>query len=501
MIKIGHIRVSLELREVFLGEEMLRIGTRAFDILEMLITAKGGLVMKDDILRRVWPNTIVEENNLQVHISSLRKLLGESRDLIKTTPGRGYRLVLPRDELRPVQSITSTVGTSNVSAAIDTEMEAKVRAIPVGLPIFHGPLIGREVAVKEVLFSQQTSPFVTLVGPGGIGKTQLAIHVARLHCLHSRGEVCFVALGSNESPRQVLSALASALRIEMLDNEMTLRDVADAMADREILLMLDNCEHVVNEAAAICEYLVHANNRVRILATSREPLRASGEQLYWVAPLDLPAEGDDFDEVARRTAVQMFLARVRAFDPNFAYNVENFRQIAVICRRLDGVPLALELAAARAATLGISELDDELEDRFRILTSCVRGAPLRHRTLKAAFDWSYRFLSDAERIVLRRVSVLESHFPLELACQVAARGDLSEADVTEAIVGLASKSLLMFCSEGPRKMYRLLESTRQYAMQELDDSERHTKVSATQEEYWDSWMLTDRANAAMRCAQ
>jgi predicted ATPase len=342
---------------------------------------------------------------------------------------------------------------------------------------------------------------VTLVGAGGIGKTQLGIEVARVQSMNSGAEVCFVALGSNDAPGHVVKAVASALRIELFGQDVSLSDVTAAVAGRELLLVLDNCEHVINEAAALCEYLVRADNRIRILATSREPVRTACEQLFWVPPLELPHEGDDLEALTQRGAVQMFLARARAFDPHFTYDGESIAQIATVCRRLDGVPLALELAAARAATLGIPELVCELEDRFRILTGGLRSAPLRQQTLKATLDWSYRFLSQSERIVLRRVSVFDGHFPLEVACRIAACDDLSEGEVTEAIAGLASKSLLMFDSNGPRKMYYMLESTRLYAMQDLDDPHERANVGARHEAYGVPWTFSDHLNGAGHLAQ
>lgn len=505
MIKIGRIHVCLELREIFLDNEPLRLGTRAFDILEMLIRAKGGLVRKEDILRCVWPNTIVEENNLQVHISSLRKMLGDDKDLIRTTPGRGYRLVLPRDATQaatgPAQPAVTSGMTAGTTAGVAVCLADMMRAQPIGLPLFHGPLIGRETAVEEVLAALQRSPLVTLVGAGGIGKTQLGIEVARLQSLNSAAAVCFVALGSNDGPAHVVRAVANALRIEMFGTEPSLGDVTAAVAGRELLLVLDNCEHVINEAATLCEHLVRANKGVRILATSREPVRTACEQLYWVPPLEMPVEGDGFEAIAQRGAVQMFIARARAFDPHFTYDSDSIAQIATVCRRLDGVPLALELAAARAATLGISELVSELEDRFRVLTGGLRSAPLRQQTLKATLDWSYRFLSREERMVLRRVSVFDGHFPLEVACRIVGSDDLSEGEVTEAIAGLASKSLLMFDSQGPRKLYYLLESTRVYAMQDLDDPDERANVGARHEEYGVPWTFSGDVNGATHFTQ
>jgi predicted ATPase/DNA-binding winged helix-turn-helix (wHTH) protein len=450
MIKIGRVEVSLELREIFLEGTPLRVGARAFDVLEVLINARGNLVTKDEIFNQVWPDTVVEDNNLAVHVSSLRKLLGEGKDFIKTIPGRGYLLVQTQDSDRvPYPQSSEQAAVSQC-------------AIPSNIPLRFTPLIGREPMVHEVNHALDASRLVTLVGTGGIGKTQLGLEVARSQLSLSQ-EVRFVALSPVEHPKSTLGAIADGLAIDRSGGSTTDEDIVKAIGNRRLLIVLDNCEHVIYEAASICERLLQANPNLRILATSREPLRARLELLYRVPPLDIPSEDAAHDDILMCTGVQMFIACARAREPRFLTDNESIGLIGKICRRLDGLPLALELAAARATALGTIELLVNLGEQFSVLTGGLR-------TAQAALDWSYQLLCNQERTVLRRIGVFRGSFKLHAACEIAARDDLSPDDVMEGIAGLASKSLLMFGSSGSLMSYYLLETTRAYALQKLDEA-------------------------------
>ncbi|OAJ54938.1 hypothetical protein A6V36_08890 [Paraburkholderia ginsengiterrae] len=456
MIRIGPVDVSLEQRQLYLKGQPLRVGTRAFDILEVLIEAAGKLVSKDELLERVWPDTIVEESNLQVHIASLRKLLGNGRDFIKTIPGRGYLLTCPDDIEH--RAAARSDGAANPDSA-------PLSNVPLG----HTPLIGREKALDEVKSALAESPHVTLVGAGGIGKSQLGLEVARgLTPLFN--DVRYINLSTVERPESTLSAIADRLACAGSTGVVTASSLIHAIGCRKMLIVLDNCEHVIQQAASICEQLVESNPNLRILATSREPLRTCLERIYWVAPLEVPAEHAGHDDILRCSAVDMFVSRAHAHAPSFLADGESTTLIGTICRRLDGLPLALELAAARVAALGISELVARLDQRFGVLTGGLRTAPPRQQTLKAALDWSHQFLCERERIVLRRISVFDGAFQLSAACEVAAYDELRADDVTEAIAGLVSKSLLMFGPNGSLMTYHLLETTRAYALQMLAES-------------------------------
>jgi predicted ATPase/DNA-binding winged helix-turn-helix (wHTH) protein len=470
MIKIGRVDVSPELRQLYLEGRPLRVGARAFDILEVLINASGRLVSKEALFQQVWPETVVEESNLQVHISALRKLLGEDKDLIKTIPGRGYRLIRTHD-----------AGISTDAAPADPP-RLDERSAAHNVPHCCTPLIGREQALADVIAALDSAPLVTLVGTGGIGKTQLGLEVARCQ-IASFEAVRFVNLSVVEHPEATLSAIAEALGLHATQAETTPEHLIQAIGARELLLVLDNCEHVIQEAATICEQLIEVNPNLRILATSREPLRTRIEQIYWVAPLEVPREDVAPEDILNYSAVHMFIARTRARDPHFRPDSESLNLIGTICRRLDGVPLALELAAARVTALGIGELVAQLDNRFRVLTGGLRTAPARQQTLKAALDWSSQFLCKRECTVLRRLGVFRGSFHLGEACAIAACEDLSVDDVTEAIAGLVSKSLLMFGPRGSAMSYHLLETTRAYALQMLAEAGESETVERWHEHY------------------
>lgn len=470
MIKIGRVDVSLELRQILLEGRPLRVGTRAFDVLEVLIEAGGRLVSKEALFQHVWPETVVDESNLQVHVSALRKLLGEDKDLIKTIPGRGYRLIPSHDKQIPAGDAPADPPGKDPAPAASN------------IPHSCTPLIGREQALTDVIAALGRAPLVTLVGTGGIGKTQLGLEAARGQSALF-DEVRFVNLALVERAESTLSAIADGLAVDAAQVATSPERLIRAIGARKLLLVLDNCEHVIQEVATICEQLIQANPNLRILATSREPLRTRVEQIYWVAPLEVPREDAAPEDILECSAVKMFIARTRARDPHFRPDSESIGLIGTICRRLDGVPLALELAAARVTALGISELVAQLDNRFRVLTGGLRTAPARQQTLKAALDWSSQFLCLHERTVLRRLGVLRGSFHLGEACAIAACEDLSVDDVTEAIAGLVSKSLLMFGPCGSAMTYYLLETTRAYALQVLAEDGKSETLEHGDERY------------------
>lgn len=466
MIRIGRVSVCLEKREVYRDDLPVPVGSRAFDLLELLIRERGRTVMKHEILRHVWPDSIVEENNIHVQLSTLRKIFGEDKQAIRTISGRGYRLALPHEARGTAQAFEP-------AHAARTD-----RRRLVGLPVRHARLIGRERAIVDVTRALGEAPVVTLLGPGGIGKTQLGIAVAGAIAAASDVEVCFVALASVEHAQSVVGALAEALGVEHVTDDASLNALVAALEGRELLFLLDNCEHVIESAACVCERLVQAGAHIRVLATSREPLRTRHETLYWVAPLETPDEDASSQSVLACSSVRLLLAQLDALDAGGTSERGSIEMIATVCRRLDGVPLALELAAARASVFGMRRLVAELDDRFRSLTGGRRTAPPRHRTLAAALDWSYRLLSETERLVLQRLSVLPARFALDDACGAASCERLSPGDVTEAIAGLASKCLVMSTSNSRIKEYFLLETTREYALRKLHESDEHTLLNS-----------------------
>ena len=480
MVRIGHLYVSLENREIQLNGESLRIGTRAFDILELLIRADGEVVSKDEIMRCVWPDTVVEENNLQVHIAALRKAFGGDRDVIRTVPGRGYRLLAPR-----AVPDAPEVPHGQTSRADAGDNDDAATAIVSTLPYSAAPLIGRESLIAEVTAALEVAPVLTLVGAGGIGKTRIAVEVAA----HARARfpdgVVFVALASVSDGRFAVDELASALGMKLPAGRRSLRDIAAAIAGRRVLIVLDNCEHVMDAAAEIASALIHSGNScVGVLATSREALRIKEEVLHRVPSLDVPAEDSTCAAILQTSAVRLFLARARGIDPQFASDERSIVLTGLVCRRLDGIPLAVELAAARAAVLGVEVLAAHLNERLRILGGGFRSALPRHQTMKATLDWSYRLLDDTERILLRRLGVFLNGFAFEAVCHVVTEHGFSRSEILDALGGLVSKSLVVHDSNGTGTRYRLLETTRAYALQQLEDNGEHDAASLAHAGYF-----------------
>ena len=324
---------------------------------------------------------------------------------------------------------------------------------------------------------------VTLVGAGGIGKTRLGLEVAR-HLRPNFADGVWVAeLGPLSDPDLVPVTVATALGLEIAGGAVTPERVAAELGAKQLLLVLDNCEHVIDAAASMAEALLRANPTAHVMATSREPLRAADECLYRVPPLAVPAEGtEDIEDLLRYGAVQLFVARVRATEPHFAPDQRIAPAIAAICRRLDGIALAIELAAARAAALGVEGVAAHLDDRFHLLTGGRRTALPRHQTLRATLDWSYELLSEAERVVLRRLSIFADGFALKAATAVAASAEIAASDVIDCVANLVAKSLVVIDASGAKVRYRLLETTRAYAREKLAESGELGQVARAQAE-------------------
>jgi predicted ATPase/DNA-binding winged helix-turn-helix (wHTH) protein len=436
--------------------QVAAIGERAFDIFELLVRAEGELVSKDDILTRVWPGRFVGDNTLEVHISSLRKALGENRGLLKTAYGRGYRLL----------GSWNPRGAAEPDDETDPPVHGSTGTSPTNLPVL-STLIGRDDAASGVISLLEEERFVTLVGTGGIGKTRLALEVARRVLPSFSDGVWLVELGSLSDPSLVPGAVAAVLGLDIAGSASPLALIARALQPKHLLLILDTCEHLVDAAAQLCEAVLRAGGGIRIVATSREALRAEGEHLYPVLPLSVPAENTPPEQMAGHSSVQLFLARATAAEPSFPIDERSMTTCGVFCRRLDGIPLAIEIAAARAATLGMEVLAARLDDRLRLLGRGLRTALPRHQTLRATLDWSFELLTDAERAVLRRLSIFAGNFDIDAATCVAEGEGIGSRDVVGHVAELVAKSLLVSESEGDTKRYRLLDTTRAYAAEEL----------------------------------
>jgi predicted ATPase/DNA-binding winged helix-turn-helix (wHTH) protein len=421
-----------------------RIGARAFDILLALVERRDRIGEKNELLEVVWPGVVVEENNLPVHISSLRKVLGP--EAIATVPGRGYRFTAEIDD---------RMASSPAAAVASTDDE---------LPPIASPLYGRAGDLEALQALVASHRLVSVVGAGGIGKTAMAKAVAERMRKAWPDGVCVVEFASVTDPKLVATTIASALQLSLGGNAQLEALSAQLKASR-MLLVFDNCEHLLHWIAEVVDALFRAAPGVHLLATSQEPLHVAAEQVYRLGTLDLPEAGDV--EAARAAgATALFEARARAVQPQFVLSVDNVAAVAEICRRLDGIPLAIELAAARLPLLGVHGLRARLDERFRILTGGARLALRRHQTLRAALDWAHGLLTDEEQTVFRRLGTFVGSFCLASAQRVARDAAIDDWAVLDHLGALVDKSLIVAdTGESPR--YRLLETTRAFALEML----------------------------------
>src|SRR6266851_3242652 len=462
-IEFGRFRVLPHRRELLADGRPLELGGRAFDVLMVLIEASGAVVSKDALMKRVWPDRIVEENSLQAQISALRRTFAADRDLIRTIAGRGYQFT---GVIRTISAWPDAQATAGIPQP--TPMPSRP---PTNLPEPVSELIGRDAELDEILDLSASHRLVTLTGAGGIGKTRLGFAAARRLLPKFADGVWAIDLAPLSDPELVPVTVAAALGLELASGMASPLSVANALRSKQLMLVLDNCEHVVDAAARMAESLLRANPAARVIATSREPLRVAGERIYPVPPLAVPAEGSpDGEDPLRYGAVRLFVERARAAAPSFSPDARGAAAIAGICRRLDGIPLAIELAATRAAALGIDGLAAGLDDRFRLLTGGRRTALARHQTLRGTLDWSYELLTEPERVVLRRLAIFAGGFSLEAAGAVTAGPGVAPSEVADGVSGLVAKSLVAAEIDGAIARYRLLDTTRAYALEKLGDS-------------------------------
>ncbi|HTZ37598.1 MAG TPA: winged helix-turn-helix domain-containing protein [Stellaceae bacterium] len=465
IFELAECQVDLGRRELRLRGAPVPIGGRAFAIIEALLRSSGELVSKDRLMDQVWPGSVVEENTLQVHISAVRKALGPLRSMLRTESGRGYRLLGPWS----ARERPEAAGQAASMAAIEPAPAPPEPSSQTNFPAAASTLIGRETAIQRLLDLLSAYRAVTLTGLGGIGKTALALDAARRFCRDFDGSGWLVELASLSSPDLVPSAVSSVLGLRPGGDKITAEAVARAIGERRVILVLDNCEHVIDAAAALVEAVMRLCPAATVLSTSREVLRIDGEHVYRVPPLVVPSEdAAGHGDILDHSAVALFVARARALGSDFSAEAHSLTTIASISRNLDGIPLAIEFAAARAATLGLAEVAAHLDDRFRFLTSGRRTVLPRHQTLRAALDWSYELLPAAEQRLLRRLAIFAGDFSLDGAFAVA--GDGSDSSVVDCLGNLVAKSLVVADLDARVAQYRLLSTTRLYALEKLRDT-------------------------------
>lgn len=452
----------------------IRLGSRALLILIALIERTGEVVSKEELIARVWPNTFVEEASVRVHIASLRRILGDGQSgarYVVNVPGRGYSFVAP------ILQVHVDEGGQRQRVAAQEP--------PHNLPAPLTRMVGRASIVETITAQVQRQRLLTLAGPGGIGKTTVAVAVGQALISSFEHGVWFVDLVPLNDPSLVTGSIASVLGLQP-QSEHALPMLLAFLKEKRLLLVLDNCEHVVGSVAELAMQILAAAPRVHIFATSREPLLVEGERVRRLLPLaTVPSTMEvTVAEALASPAVQLFIERATASVEVFELTAENAAMVAEICRRLDGIPLAIELAAGSLDAFGIHGITESLGRLFRLLTLGRRTALPRHRSLAAVLDWSYGLLTDSERIIFCRVAVFPADFTMEAAVAIATDLNLTEVQIVEGIVRLVMKSLVSADIEGNVPRYRLLDTARLYAREKLVASGERHAISRRHAEYF-----------------
>ena len=452
VLRFGPYAFHLRQRLILDGDRPLRMGGRALDILQVLVERAGNVVGKDELIAHVWPTSVVEEINLRVHIAALRRALGDGQNgqrYIVNIPQCGYSFIAP---VQP-----ASAGTQVLIETIQKHQH--------NLPARLTPVTGRDSMVGSLVRQLPVRRLMTLVGPGGVGKTTVALRVAELLLQHYEDGARLVDFATIEDPARVVDHLIQGLELEI-------GTTLDVLANRHALLVLDNCEHLRERCRILVEDLLRSAPRLSILVTSREPLQAQGETVQHLPSLAVPPVSalNSVAEAMGYSAVQLFVSRARARQQGFVLREQDLKVVRKICRRLDGLPLAIELAAAQIDALALVGLQAQLDNCFQLLTLGRRTAVPRHQTLKAALDWSYERLSLLEQTVLQRLSVFKMSFTFEAAMGVSSCAMLKPEQLAPLVERLVAKSLLSKGQVNGIHRYRFLNTTRAYAQEKLEHS-------------------------------
>ena len=479
-VLFGPFELNIGERSLKRAGEVVPIGGRAFDILAALVDKAGEVVSKVELIAKAWPDVTVEEGSLRVHLSALRKALGDRRfgtRCIENVQGRGYCFVVP------VKRQADDYDQGNTSSGVSN--------LPP--PLFR--MIGRDHRVRDIRAMLKSQRLTTILGAGGIGKTTVALAVGHAVLADFAGQVFFVDLSALKDKEQVVGAVATAIGLDpqFVDLEEAL---LRSLGHRKALIILDCCERLIGTAAETAGWILQRAPDISVLTTSREALQIAGERVFHLRPLGCPPEqlGQTAAEVLSYPAARLFAERVGARANDFSLSDDEAPIVAEICRKLDGIALAIELAAGRVAVFGVRDTAERLGSRLDILKFGRRTANPRHQTLRATLDWSHDYLTGGEQVVLRRVAIFVGHFTQEAALAVAAEEELGESAVADAVRSLVEKSLIGARIDSRGSFYRLLDTTRSYALDKLIASGEHESIAARHAKFLIQLLESNRVN-------
>jgi predicted ATPase/DNA-binding winged helix-turn-helix (wHTH) protein len=433
--------------------DVVKLEPRAFDVLAYLVQRRGSVVRKEELLDEIWGDRFVSESALTTRIKAVRRAVdddGSRQAVIRTVHGKGYEFIAA------IETVPDTVAPATASVPTIAGLETAIQ-----------PLIGRDALMSLLVGALGDHRLITLVGPGGVGKTSLGLELTRTAAASYTDGVHVVELVSVVDAEATSAAFATAIDVSLRRSSSIDDAIAEMLRPRHSLLLLDNCEHLVEPVAALVSRILSEAPAVSIVATSREPLAVAGEQVWSVEPLSTAAPDAEITAEGAMAipAAALFVARARAADPTFVLDDATARLVVEICRRLDGIPLAIELAAARARSLGVAEIAHRLDERFGLLKAMRRGSDPRHRTMRDAISWSYDMLEPDERALFTALSVFAGSFGLRSAEAMSGSGD-----TLDLLTRLTERSMLSVRPQaGGATRYELLETLRAYGRTRLDD--------------------------------